>query len=117
MFGAATVGIVLTGMGRDGAQGLRVVRARGGHALVQSPDSAVVAGMPDAALDAAGADVVGPPVALAEALATLLAGTPALERESPDRSAPISRPPIRLPSPTRAGSAGTRAAPPPTDDV
>ena len=49
-FGATCVGVVLTGMGRDGARGLAAVCAAGGQALVQAPAGAVVPGMPEAAL-------------------------------------------------------------------
>lgn len=52
------LGVVLTGMGRDGAEGLRVVRGRGGRALVQDPEHSVIAGMPNAALRHAGADAM-----------------------------------------------------------
>jgi two-component system, chemotaxis family, protein-glutamate methylesterase/glutaminase len=49
-FGALTGGVVLTGMGRDGAEGLRSIHEAGGLTFVQRPDSCVVAGMPKAAL-------------------------------------------------------------------
>ena len=57
-FGARTLGVVLTGMGRDGADGLRVIRSAGGIAVVQDPDTSIVSGMPAAALELAGADHV-----------------------------------------------------------
>lgn len=57
-FGAAAVGVVLTGMGRDGASGLRRLRELGGWGLVQDRGSSIVYGMPGAALAMAGADRV-----------------------------------------------------------
>ncbi|WP_243338151.1 chemotaxis-specific protein-glutamate methyltransferase CheB [Anaeromyxobacter soli] len=44
-------GIVLSGMGRDGAEGLALLRAAGGYTAAQSAATCVVYGMPKAALD------------------------------------------------------------------
>lgn len=57
-WGAAMIGVVLTGANEDGARGLQQVRARGGRAIVQSPVDAEVPQMPEAALRIAGADHV-----------------------------------------------------------
>lgn len=67
------VGIVLTGMGFDGAEGLRAVRAAGGLTLVQDRASSVVFGMPRAAIEAHAADEILPLESLALRLRELWA--------------------------------------------
>lgn len=51
-YGANTIAIVLTGMGKDGTQGLRAVKAAGGRTIVQEEASCVVYGMPGSAMKA-----------------------------------------------------------------
>ncbi|MGH9424245.1 MAG: chemotaxis-specific protein-glutamate methyltransferase CheB, partial [Thermoanaerobaculia bacterium] len=58
VFGGNLVGVVLTGMGHDGSDGLRAVRASGGGAIVQDRASSIIYGMPRSALANAGADRV-----------------------------------------------------------
>lgn len=60
VFGASSLAVVLTGMGRDGADGARVIREAGGRAIVQDRESATIWGMPAAAMQQAGADRVAP---------------------------------------------------------
>jgi two-component system chemotaxis response regulator CheB len=49
-FALTAVGIIMTGMGEDGAEGLGAIKAAGGMTLAQSEDSCVVSGMPRAAI-------------------------------------------------------------------
>lgn len=67
-YGAATIGIVLTGSGDDGADGLKRIREAGGEGYVQDPASCIVPSMPERALDRAGADHVAPPERIGQLL-------------------------------------------------
>ena len=69
VFGKNSIGVILTGMGRDGAEGLKLLRAAGGVGVVQDESSSLIYGMPQAALAAGGADHI---VALAEIAKTLV---------------------------------------------
>jgi two-component system, chemotaxis family, protein-glutamate methylesterase/glutaminase len=51
-YGARVLGIVLTGMGTDGVEGLRAIREAGGRTLAESEETCVIYGMPKAALEA-----------------------------------------------------------------
>lgn len=70
--GERGVGIVLTGMGDDGALGLLAMRRSGARTFVQDEASCVVFGMPAAAIEAGAAERVMSPPQLAAALTKLL---------------------------------------------
>ncbi len=66
------IGVILSGMGFDGTEGLRAIKENAGFALVQSPDSAKFNAMPHSAIDAGLADIVATPDALWDHIATYL---------------------------------------------
>lgn len=73
VYGAAATGVILTGMGRDGVDGLRAVRAAGGLVIAQDEESSVVYGMPGEAVAAGLADAVLPLQEIGPRLASELA--------------------------------------------
>ena len=75
-FGTAAVGVVLTGLGKDGAAGLRAIHDRGGVGIAQDKSTSTIYGMPGAALEAGGADLVLPLGAIAERTGVLLRELP-----------------------------------------
>lgn len=58
VYGPKALGVILTGMGRDGAKGLKAMKARGAATLAQDEASSVVYGMPRAAFAAGCVDKV-----------------------------------------------------------
>ena len=59
-FGLTAVGLLMTGMGEDGAEGLGALKTAGGATIAQSEDTCVVSGMPRAAISKGYADKVIP---------------------------------------------------------
>lgn len=74
--GPKALGIILTGMGRDGARGAGAIRAAGGQVIVQNPASAEYPDMPMAAIDAGAASLVVPEADLGQVIDELVSGTP-----------------------------------------
>ncbi len=70
-YGARATGLLMTGMGDDGADGLAQIKAAGGTTLAQSEESCVVAGMPRAAVERGCVDRVVPLEDLARTLLEL----------------------------------------------
>ena len=70
-FGPRSHAVILTGMADDGVHGASLIRRAGGSVLVESEDTAVVYGMPGAAVRAGVASKVLPLHAIADAVAAL----------------------------------------------
>lgn len=70
-YGRCAAGVLLTGMGQDGAEGLLAIQQAGGVTIVQDAESCVVYGMPGAAIRIGAAQHVLPPTDIARTLARL----------------------------------------------
>ena len=60
VFGSQATGVLLTGMGKDGAQGMLAIRQKNGYTVAEDQSTCVVFGMPKAAIDIGGAGKVLP---------------------------------------------------------
>ena len=59
-YGKNTLGVIMTGMGKDGLEGIKKIKELGGSCIAQDEASCVVYGMPKAIVDANLADVIAP---------------------------------------------------------
>jgi two-component system chemotaxis response regulator CheB len=73
-WGGRVAGVLLTGMGNDGAAGMWAIRSRGGWTVAESEESCVVYGMPRAAVELGAAVEVVPLAGIAERLVAVLGG-------------------------------------------
>ena len=71
VLGPAAVGVMLTGMGRDGAEELKTLKEMGAITIAQDEESSVVHGMPGEAIKLGAATYVLPPESIAAALVSL----------------------------------------------
>jgi two-component system chemotaxis response regulator CheB len=71
LYGRNAVGILLTGMGRDGAEELKVLREKGAVTIAQNKETSVIYGMPAAAAELGAAQYVLSPEQIAFALTTI----------------------------------------------
>lgn len=74
VFGAATLGVILTGMGSDGARGALAIAEAGGSVIAQNEATSVVWGMPGAALAAGGCAAVLPIEEIGPKVSQLIVG-------------------------------------------
>ncbi|MFO7445006.1 MAG: CheB methylesterase domain-containing protein [Ignavibacteriaceae bacterium] len=59
-YGKHTLGVIMTGMGKDGLEGISRLKSLGGYSIVQNEETCVVYGMPRAVVEAGFADAILP---------------------------------------------------------
>ncbi len=72
IYGKESIGIILTGMGRDGVRGLKAIKQKQGKTLAQDEKSCVVFGMPHAAIELGVVDQVLPLERISEELLSMV---------------------------------------------
>lgn len=60
VYGESAVGVILTGMGHDGAKGIQAIKQKGGYTIAEDQSTAVVFGMPKSAIELGVVDKVAP---------------------------------------------------------
>ena len=72
VFGSRVLGIIMTGMGKDGLEGLKLIKQKNGFVIAQNEETCVVYGMPRAAVEAGLSDIVAPLEQIPEILTTIV---------------------------------------------
>lgn len=72
VFGNTVMGVLMTGMGRDGALGMTEIKKYNGRTIAEAESSCVVFGMPRAAIEAGAADRVSPLPQIASEIVSML---------------------------------------------
>lgn len=67
-YGSKTLAVLLTGMGKDGAAGLKAIRSAGGHTIAEHESTCIVYGMPRAAVELGAAEHILPLDQIASAI-------------------------------------------------
>ena len=60
VYGENTVGVLMTGIGDDGADQMVAIREAGGSTIAESEETAIVYGMPRVAIERGGAEIIAP---------------------------------------------------------
>ncbi len=90
--GERAIAVVLSGMGADGTLGLQAVKAMGGLAVVQQPETAQFDAMPRSAIGTGCADIVAAPAEMPARILAYIARTPDLGITAADTTQPAPAP-------------------------
>ena len=71
-YGEGALGVLLTGMGNDGAQGMKAIKNAGGCTIAEDQSTCVVFGMPRAAIETGCVDRVVPLPGIAQAIIEMI---------------------------------------------
>lgn len=80
VYGQRAIGVILSGMGRDGAIGMRAIKERGGQTIAQDEATSTIFGMPKAAIDMGVVDAVVPIERIPEELTNRIYVPPAMSK-------------------------------------
>jgi len=80
--GDRAIGVVLSGMGSDGTQGLQAIKTQGGLTLAQSPESAQFDSMPRSAIAGGCVDIVALPADMPSRISNIVGAQPAAELQT-----------------------------------
>jgi two-component system chemotaxis response regulator CheB len=72
LYGRRAIGVLLTGMGDDGANGMVQIRKAGGITVAESEETAIIFGMPREAIERGGAEIVAPSYQIANQIQAAL---------------------------------------------
>jgi len=72
VYGENAVGVILTGMGRDGAEGMRAIKSRNGRTIAQDKATSLIFGMPREVIERGDADFVFPIFEISQGIVQLL---------------------------------------------
>jgi two-component system chemotaxis response regulator CheB len=71
-YGESTLGVLLTGLGIDGARGLKAIKEAGGNTIAEDESTCVVFGMPKAAIEMGCVDEIVPLPQIAQAVLRMI---------------------------------------------
>lgn len=71
-YGERTVGVILTGMGHDGAKGIQAIKQQRGYTIAEDQSTAVVFGMPKSAIELGVVDKIAPLSAIASEIVKVI---------------------------------------------